>query len=239
MLPSDVIDHGKECGPGQSDRAATRLIAGVGLMAGAMVVSTAIWPSIDIDVARAVFQPAPLAGWLATIRPALRFLPLALCAGLVVGAVLRWRRGRIERPAMMRYVLFLAGTMALGPGLLVNVGLKAHSHRPRPVHTIEVADAGLPFRPFTSFDGGCELNCSFSSGETAGGFWTVAPALLTPPAFRLPAVVAAVVFGAGVGAARMTLGAHYLSDVAFSALATLLIVASAWTALYRREGKQP
>jgi lipid A 4'-phosphatase len=236
LLP-DAADHGKGGGPAPSDRSAMRLTLGVGLIAGAMVVATAIWPSMDVFVARLVFRPQPLAEWLATIRPVLRFLPLVLCAGLMTLAFLRWRRGRIQRPEMIRSVVFLAATMALGPGLLVNVVLKDHSHRPRPVHTSEVAGVGLPFRPFTSFDGGCARNCSFSSGETASAFWTVAPALLTPPALRLTAVAAALAFGVGVGASRMTLGAHYLSDVAFSALAMLLIVVSAWKALYRRAGK--
>ena len=119
-------------------------------------------------------------------------------------------------------MLFL--TFALGPGLLVNGLLKAHSHRPRPLHTQEVVDSGDAYRPFYAFDGACARNCSFSSGETAAAFWTVAPALLAPPAVRLLAVSAALIFGVAVGAARMMAGAHYLSDVAFSALAVLTLI---------------
>ena len=32
-------------------------------------------------------------------------------------------------------MIFLIATMAIGPGLIVNLGLKDHWHRPRPIQT--------------------------------------------------------------------------------------------------------
>ena len=65
-----------------------------------------------------------------------------------------------------RNLAFLALTLALGPGLLVNGLIKEHSHRPRPFQT---QDFGGPwqFRPFGDFDGQCTTDCSFVSGETS------------------------------------------------------------------------
>lgn len=122
---------------------------------------------------------------------------------------------------------FLILTFALGPGLLVNGLLKSSSHRPRPLHTLEVVGNGDPYRPFYAFDGACLRNCSFSSGETAAAFWTVAPALLAPQAMVFPAVGCALLFGTLAGAMRMLVGAHFLSDAAFSALAMLALIAMA------------
>ena len=119
-------------------------------------------------------------------------------------------------------VLFLSLSLALGPGLLVNVVLKEHSQRPRPVQTLDLGGQ-WEFRPWYRFDGQCERNCSFVSGEAASAFWTVAPAMLAPPPVRPVAVAGALLFGAATAALRMAFGGHYLSDVLLAGLFTLLI----------------
>ena len=43
-------------------------------------------------------------------------------------------------------LIFLVATMALGPGLIVNLGLKDHAHRPRPVQYVDFGGAD-EFRP--------------------------------------------------------------------------------------------
>ena len=201
------------------------LVATCGLCALALV-ATAVWPDLDITVARFSLLP-PDSAWrplVALAREIGRATPFVLLAGALIMLAALAARGKLDRPTAWRRAVFVALTLALGPGLLVNAGLKAHSHRPRPGHTIEVADGKLPFRPYYRFDGGCTTNCSFSSGEAASAFWTAGPALLTPPHVRMAAVAAALVFGAGVSASRLALGAHFLSDVAFSALLVLLLV---------------
>ena len=70
------------------------------------------------------------------------------------------------------------------------------------------------FRPLETFDGECRRNCSFVSGEVATAAWTLAPALLAPPPFRVLAVGAALGFTAATALLRMSFGGHYLSDVA-------------------------
>ena len=190
-----------------------------------LLLATAIWPDIDVAIARHVLLPlsSPLRPSALVLREILRFTPWVLCAALTIYLLLRVVRGRTPPRRAARQLIFFLGLAAVGPGLLVNAGLKEHSHRPRPVQTIEVAGGGLPFRPYYRFDGGCARNCSFSSGEAASSFWTVAPALLAPPPLRTAAVATALAFGVGASTMRMIVGAHFLSDVAFSALLILLL----------------
>ncbi|WP_294535161.1 phosphatase PAP2 family protein [uncultured Rhodoblastus sp.] len=148
--------------------------------------------------------------------------PYLLLALLLVAGVARWR-GRISRGPSGRAIVFLLASLALGPGLLVNGLLKEHSHRPRPEQTLEFGGPWR-FRPFEAFDGACQSNCSFVSGEVATSAWTLAPALLAPPPLRAAAVGAALLFTAATAALRMAFGGHYLSDAVFAALFTFLIV---------------
>lgn len=193
------------------------------------LVVTGLNPHVDVDVARASLAApdALVRRMYPWVRPMARVFPVILCIGVVAAILTRAQPG--ERGRARRLALYLVLTLTLGPGLLVNAGLKAHSHRPRPLETSEVVGAGAPFQPYWSFSGTCARNCSFSSGEAAGAFWTTAPALLAPPGVVGLAVGSALCFGALVSVLRMTVGAHYLSDVAFSAvLASLISLGGLW-----------
>ncbi len=195
------------------DRKAALLVAGFGALAMALLGAIAVWPGLDIAVARALRVGDPAARWVETARRLAYPAPYALAGAVVLYWIARHARGRAPFPRRCALVVGLA--LALGPGLVVNAGLKNHVPRTRPLHTSEVAGAAAPFRPFTALAGSCERNCSFPSGETAAAFATLAPALAAPA--PVPAAVAALAFGAGVGALRMAAGAHFLSDVAASA----------------------
>jgi lipid A 4'-phosphatase len=180
----------------------------------------ALAPGVDIETAR-LFYDHGFAGERAAFRAArsvFYFLPLVVCAGFIL-----WGALPLKNRPQRRSVLFVALAMALGPGLLVNVALKDHSHRPRPSQTIEFGGAWA-FRPVGRFDGACVKNCSFVSGETSSAFWLVAPASLAPPPFRIPAVAAALAVGVATGVLRMAAGGHYLSDVTLAALFTVLLI---------------
>ena len=202
------------------------ILAAVAALAALALLVAAVSPETEIALARhATRLGAGVGPLLRTTRaiaiaapPAILAISLICCA--VLGARDPGRRRQVARAA-----IFLVLTFVLGPGLLVNGLLKPHSHRPRPSHTLEVAGTGDAFRPFYSFDGACLRNCSFASGEAAAAFWTVAPAFLAPAPMALPAACAALAFGTLVGGMRMMAGAHFLSDIAFSAIAMLALVA--------------
>lgn len=131
-----------------------------------------------------------------------------------------------------RAIVFLVATLALGPGLLVNVVLKDHWGRSRP---IDITQLGGTERYVQWWDprGECPNNCSFVSGDVAGAFWTIAPAALVPPQWRVLAYGAALALGTGMAALRVMAGGHFLSDVVFSGVFTFLIIWLAHGLIYR------
>ena len=171
------------------------------------------------------------------LRRVFLYVPFAVLAGMAL--LYGWRRAGLRqgtRPAWApdgRGLAMMVLSLALGPGLLVNVGLKNHWHRPRPV---QVTAFGGPdaFRPFDTRDGQCRRNCSFVSGEGSSSFWTVAPALLAPPPWRALALGAALLFAAATGLLRMAFGGHFLSDTLFAALLTWFVIATTWALVFRR-----
>ena len=200
----------------------------------------AIWPGLDLAVSAGFRGNDGFPGAdpvLRASRAVLLYLPLVTLAAFV----LAWTLARFGVPLPERLrpsgrsLIFLVVGMALGPGLLVNLVLKDHWHRPRPV---QVSDFGgsLDFRPWYRSDGDCSSNCSFVSGETSAAFWLVAPASLAPPPLRGPAIAAALLAGVVTGGLRMAFGGHFLSDVLFAALLTLLIVAGLRRGVFGAQG---
>ena len=122
-----------------------------------------------------------------------------------------------------RAIVFLIATLALAPGLMVNIVLKDHWGRPRPIDVAEF-DGPQHFIAWWNRHGDCPYNCSFVSGDVAGAFWTVAPAALAPPQWRALAYGAALALGTGMAAIRVMAGAHFVSDVVFAGVFTYLII---------------
>jgi lipid A 4'-phosphatase len=135
-------------------------------------------------------------------------------------------------PVPARSVVFLALTLALGPGLLVNGVLKEHWARPRPGAVVEFGGT-LPFVPWWDPRGGCDQNCSFVSGETSGATWSVAPALLVPGAARVVALSAAGIFTVAIATLRIAFGGHFASDVIFAVLLTLAVIWAIYSLAFR------
>lgn len=225
MNASSPAHHVAAVGESPSRGAETHIIVFACLIAALALAATAISPAIDIWIARLFLLPQDslVQPVLTTVREIGRAAPYLLFVGTLALLGVQAARGHVSPAAAWRRAAFVTAVLAVGPGLIVNAGLKAHSHRPRPLQTFEAAGADQPFRPYFQFDGLCEKNCSFSSGEAASAFWTAAPAMLAPPPVRLVATVAALAFGSIVSALRMITGAHFLSDVAFSALIVLLL----------------
>ena len=197
----------------------------VALAALTMIVF-AVWPGLDLAVAHFFYDRGGFIGQGALARfgrdvfRVTPFVLLALYAGLWLakrnGVSLRWAPSG-------RGIIFLIATIAIGPGLIVNLGLKDHWHRPRPVQTQDFKGPDS-FRPWYKDNGACKKNCSFVSGEASTGFWMVAPASLLPPPWRGPATIAAFLFGIGSSLLRMAFGGHYLSDVLLGGLVSLIVI---------------
>lgn len=191
----------------------------------AAIVFTA-WPEIDLAAARLFFRDGR---WIASDHPGVegfRRLAAILAFGTPAAAVMLWLLGRlIGRPGGGRAAIVLVLTMALGTGLIVNVGFKDHWGRARPS---QVAAFGKDrtFTPALTPTDQCRRNCSFVSGEVAMGFGLVVLALLVRRR-RLLALMPGLMLGGTMAVARMAAGGHFLSDAVFAGLiaaATGLVV---------------
>jgi lipid A 4'-phosphatase len=160
--------------------------------------------------------------WIGTV------LILPAIAALILKLILPKRKLLLSG----RAIVFLIATLALGPGLLVNVALKDHWGRPRPIDVTQFG-GNQHFVAWWDPRGDCPGNCSFVSGDVSGAFWTVAPAVLAPPQFRALAYGAALALGAGMAVVRLMAGAHFFSDVTFAGVFTFLIIWIAHGLIYR------
>src|SRR5579862_1083170 len=207
-----------------------------GASIGAVIVLLAFLPHFDLAIASGFYHDGHFIadGYVASIaRDTARILPFATLAVLSL-LHLAGKRGWIDArlAPSARSIMFLVLSLALAPGLVVNVALKDHVHRPRPIQIREFGGS-FDFQPYARWSGACPRNCSFPSGETAAAFWTAAPASLAPLPWRPVLVVAALLFGSGTGLLRMATGHHFLSDVMFAALITLAIILALRRLLWR------
>lgn len=193
-----------------------------------MAFVLACTPDLDLAASRVFYAGGHFvgkvpAGFIA--RDIARWTPFFLLGGLMLLHLARrlgWLAARYAPDG--RSLAFLALSLALGPGLIVDGVLKDHVHRPRPVEVHEFGGK-LDFQPYYRIAGPCPRNCSFPSGDAAAGFWLVAPASLAPMPVRALLTAAALLFGAATGLLRMSFGKHFLSDVVCAALITLALVA--------------
>jgi lipid A 4'-phosphatase len=208
------------------------------VIAAVVGVVFAVFPRLDLDLAALLFDRkrdiftgnAQL--WMYYLRNAARG-PVALLVAPAFIAIL----GKLVLPRRRmlidgRAALFLAVTLALGPGIVTNLIFKDHWGRPRPIDVTEFGGSDR-FMPWWDPRGPCANNCSFVAGEPSGAFWTLAPAALAPPPWRPLAYGAALAFGAGIGLLRIGSGAHFFTDVVFAGVFMFLVVWTLHGLIYR------
>jgi lipid A 4'-phosphatase len=161
--------------------------------------------------------------WLQSLRMVFwnitLLVPLALLLLILSGLFLP----KVKAAVCLGPLLFLI----LGPGVIVNLILKAHWGRARPADVVEFGGDALFTTPFTIADQ-CLKNCSFVSGEAAGivatslvVFYLLANRLGPVGRRRLIWALGVIsVIGSGL---RVMMGRHFLSDVIFAALFMLVL----------------
>ncbi|MEW6255239.1 MAG: phosphatase PAP2 family protein [Pseudomonadota bacterium] len=210
------------------------------LVGAAVAILFSVFPEWDLAITAAFWDAGAgrfhVAGleWSKAVRSAANIIPWLFAGPAFVAIALKliFPDRRMYLPA--RAAVLLAVTMALGPGLIVNGLLKEHWGRPRPVH-LETFGGKDVFNPWYSYGGACPTNCSFVSGEGSLGFWLLAPASLLPSPYKGVALVAAAGFGALAGGLRIAFGGHFFTDVVFSAVLTVLLIALTRFLLYDRK----
>lgn len=195
-------------------------------------------PEIDRQVSEAFFRaqactdgtaravcgifPAGADAALRSIRQVFHYLPIAAAVVVAAGLAKELASGRALSDPRPRVAATALAALVLGPGLLVNLLLKEHWGRPRPVAT-DLFGGPYPFVPAARWSDACPTNCSFVSGEASAIFWLFCLIPLLPAGYRRAGslVIAAVaVFTSGL---RVAFGGHYLSDVVLGGLSTPIV----------------
>jgi membrane-associated PAP2 superfamily phosphatase len=210
----------------------------------AMLVFTAIaavvftaFPQIDLAAARLFYQPGngfpmednPLVnGIYRGITLVVNVTVPALIVAALAGFARRLPAFRAHRTTFVYLLLVLA----VGPGLIVNVGLKENWGRARPERVIEFGGAAR-FTPALLPANQCSNNCSFVSGHVAAAF---VPAVLSLVARRRRGTWFAIgAAGAAVaGFSRMAAGRHFLSDAIFAVVIVWFTAALLHRLMFRR-----
>lgn len=181
------------------------------------------FPGVDIAISSLFFDGRSFLRdqwWQKFLQQALGyFLPLSVGVVALLYACNRLFRLNICGVDGRR-VLYVVLVLAIGCGFIVNFGLKDHFHRARPRDVVEFNGTRL-FTPAFQVSNQCNTNCSFSSGDAAGGFFSLALALALSR--RRAAYVLALAVGAVMSISRISSGAHFFSDTVTSFFVMLIV----------------
>ncbi|MBF0094068.1 MAG: phosphatase PAP2 family protein [Alphaproteobacteria bacterium] len=192
-----------------------------------LILAAAAVPEVDLTVSGWFFEPPnrfilryfpPFEFIRRETQEAVGFLALVVAQAWLAGRIL----GKTLLGIDGRRCLYLLGSLALGPGLVVNGVLKEFWGRARPT-TVREFGGDLQFSPALIPSDQCSHNCSFVSGHAAAAFWLVSFALLVPPRWRPLAVAVALGCGGAMGLVRVAQGGHFLSDVVYAGAVTFIV----------------
>ena len=198
----------------------------------------ALFPQWDVAIAQFFFDPAArrfpyatryLPNILRDLADWLVWLVLIAASGALLLKLAFPRSRMLMRPTV---ALFLLLSYALGPGLITNGILKPAWSRPRPV-AIEQFGGHKHFTPWWKPGGDCDRNCSFVSGDASSLTWLLAPASVAPPPLRPVAFAAAAVTAVGMSGMRVVFGRHFLTDVVFGGVVTILVLVLSRSLIFR------
>jgi lipid A 4'-phosphatase len=116
-----------------------------------------------------------------------------------------------------RFALITYVSLIVGPGLIVNVGLKEHWGRARPNQVIREHQT---YTPLWQYVANKPSNNSFPSGHASGGFFFGIPLLATRR--KKLAISVSLLGGFLLGLVRLLEGGHYFSDIL---MAGILVIA--------------
>ena len=196
-----------------------------------MALVPTLWPGVDLAVTAFFMQAQPpinpaqwlWVDWVNEYTPdVFRTTAILFLLGWIIASVVpRFRRHALA-------LAFVGFSIALGPGL-ATWALKEHTLRARPMDVVQFGGT-RQFTPAFVQAKQCSDNCAFTSGHAACGFF-LASLMLLNPRRRWRWVATGVVVGLAVSLARVSVGAHWLSDVLWAFPVTLLTSGLVWLAL--------
>ena len=202
----------------------TKIPAALLLIALFFAITCALYPQLDLEITQLFYHDSSGFFYKTSIIPVLIFqlIPILtwiftfICAALLVKSIIVKDKNHVP---CLKYLLF---SLALGPGLIVNLGFKNNIGRARPNQIVEFGGT-KKFSPVFAQSDQCITNCSFPSGHAAMGFYFTAIAyylaMRSPKTWRMrfnQIYMLGFVFGLITGVSRMVMGAHFASDVTVS-----------------------
>jgi lipid A 4'-phosphatase len=222
-----ILDYLRRCRTFLVDLVNTRPLRILGTLFIMLAILFVVFPGIDLGVAGWFYRPPRhfVIGetWVgrffdSDVHFGMEwFLPVLV--GVFIYGVFRKRPLWNLTP---RNFLFVALTIALGAGLVTNVIFKDSWGRARPSQILEFGGSKQFSPPFMRSTQ-CDKNCSFVSGDASLAASFLAFAMIARRN-RLRWWVGLGSFTAVVGLMRMGRGSHFLSDVVFAILFTLMIM---------------
>ena len=201
-----------------------------------------VYPQLDLIVSAAFFSPDHgfVGDQNAIVLALYRGIPL-MSRAIIIGLLIAMFAYSMQRSATGRrrriQVSYLIASLAIGPGLLIDLGLKNHWDRARPAKVTEFGGTQT-FSPALKPTDQCDTNCSFVSGHASAGFYIVSLGFLGGAAARRRWTLIGLATGAFFGFGRITQGGHFLSDIVFSFYATWFAAWATWL-VFRKLGWLP
>ncbi len=191
-----------------------------------------LWPRLDLATSALFFDEdhrfwGDSSSFVLTLYNGIPILSRAVIAGLFITFLaycFQWNEQSRCRRIQIGYLLV---SLALGPGLLIDIVLKDNWDRARPVKVTEFG-GDKTFSPALHPTDQCNTNCSFVSGHASAGFYFVSLGFLGGAAARRRWTLIGLGAGSLFGLARVSQGGHFLSDVIFSFYATWFAAWLAW-----------
>jgi lipid A 4'-phosphatase len=192
-------------------------------------------PSIDLALSAVFYAPGE-GFWVDgtwyehIVYKSVEYL-VALVSG---GLVLAWLIGRFYAKGRNglsgRELAFLLLLLALGPGLVINLGMKEHWGRARPVDLVEFGGTKTFTPAFVPSD---QDGHSFPSGHAGTAFYLGAVAFVVARRKRLWIRIA-LEYGVVVSFFRIAAGGHFLSDAVIAFFVDLVLFFLLYRLLFGR-----
>jgi lipid A 4'-phosphatase len=222
-----ILDYLKRCRAFMVELVNTRALRVLGILFVVLAILFVIFPDIDLGVASWFFVPprhfALGETWIgrffdSDVHFGMEWFLVVLVGVFFYGLY----RKRVLWNLTPRNFLFVALTIALGAGLVTNVIFKDSWGRARPSQILEFGGPKQFSPPFMRSTQ-CDKNCSFVSGDASLAASFLAFAVIAQRN-RRRWWIGLGTFAVIVGLMRMGRGSHFLSDVVFAILFTLMIM---------------
>ncbi len=167
------------------------------------------------DKSHFIYLSQPWVNWANGIRKFLNILIWLVGIFVFIGLIFSFIFKKFKKNKKLKSIFFyLLICIILGPGLLVNWGLKNHWGQPRPVQ-IQQFSGDLSYQKDWVVSKQCPTNCAFVCGDCAGAFIFMAfvPLLRSRKKIMWTSGIFIILFSGLIGLIRLGQGGHFISDI--------------------------